>query len=117
MNQVNHEVLKNISDLMTKSHTGKQGGSYGCMPKAARIAVEHFGDGWIEPKRGCRLNKTLHDWFQSSVRITCPPNSNIDRAKQKFFEYAAEHAVTLKTNSTNKVRAKLSRKDLLKQLE
>jgi hypothetical protein len=117
MNQINHEVLKDILDLLVKSHTGKQGGGYGCLPRAAQIAVDTFGRGWISPQQGNLMDEALHDFFKCSIKLTSPPNSNTYRTKQKFFEYANRHAATLKTNSTNKVLAKLSPKDILKQLE
>lgn len=103
--------------LLYKSHTGKQGGGYGCLKEAAILAVDELGDEWILPKHGCRLNKTAHDWMVSNVRATCPPNSNIDRVKQKFFEYANKHATDLKVNPSILLHKKLITNDLLKSLE
>uniref|UniRef100_UPI004048446E hypothetical protein n=1 Tax=Polynucleobacter sp. TaxID=2029855 RepID=UPI004048446E len=117
MNQINHEVLKDILDLMSKSHTGKQGGGYGCLPRAAQIAVDTFGRDWISPQQSNLMDETLHDFFKCSIKLTSPPNSNEYRTIQKFFEYANRHVATLKINSTNIVRAKISPKELLKQLE
>ncbi len=117
MNQINHEVLKDILDLIAKSHTGGQGGGYGCLPRAAQIAVDTFGRGWISPQQGNLMDETLHDFFKCSIKLTSPPNSNAYRTIQKFFEYANRHAATLKIDSTILAREKISPKDLLKQLE
>jgi hypothetical protein len=109
--------LKDILDLMAKSHTGGLGGGYGCLPRAAQIAVDTFGRGWISPQRGNLMDEKLHDFFKCSIKLTSPPNSNEYTTIQKFFEYANRHAAILKINSNNIVREKISPKDLLKQLE
>ena len=117
MNQINHEVLKDILDLMSKSHTGKQGGGYGCMPKASQIAVDTFDRGWISPQRGNPTDKWLHDFFKCSIKLSCPPNSNVDKVIGDFFRYAKAHRACLPTKFTNTANVKMTASDLLMALE
>jgi hypothetical protein len=117
MNQINHEVLKDILDLLVKSHTGKQGGGYGCMPKAAQIAVDTFGRGWISPQRGNPFDKWLYEFFRCSIKVTCPPNSNVDKAVGDFFGYAKAYEASLNAEFINTANIKMTASDLLMALE
>jgi hypothetical protein len=117
MNQINHEVLKDILDLLVKSHTGKQGGGYGCMPKAAQIAVDTFGRGWISPQRGNPYDKWLHEFFRCGIKLSCPPNSNVDKVVGDFFKYAKTHAASLPSECINAENIKMATSNLLAQLD
>lgn len=117
MNQIKCKVLSDILELMARSHAGKQGGGYGCLRSAAKMAVDEFGEGWIAPQRGYLKDKDLHDFFVRAIKLTSPPGSNAYRTKQKFFEYAQEHADTLSLTQKNLQHLKLNPTNLLAQLE
>jgi hypothetical protein len=117
MNQIKLEVLKDILDLLVKSHTGKQGGGYGCMPKAAQIAVDEFGGDWISSQRGNPTDKWLNEFFRYSVKLSCPPNSNVDKAVADFFRYAQAHRANLPIKLINMANIKMTTSDLLMALE
>lgn len=117
MNQVKHKVLSDILELMTRSHSGKQGGGYGCLRKAAQITVDKFGKGWISPQRGNPADKWLHDWCRCSIKLSCPPNSNVDKVVGDFFKYAKECTEPLQIKSINRTDVKITAVDLLRELE
>jgi len=85
------EMLTEIHEWLFLSHRGEQG--YGGQKKAAALAVQTFGRGWLDPSPSEPADRLIRQRLRLIVNETTPPShSNRHRVWSQFCKYARELA-------------------------
>ena len=94
----NTKFLSPIHELTTclvASHYGAKG--YGGIPRAAQIAVDEYGVGWLDKKPKARKHEEMREFLRKLTKLSCPPDhSNTDQPWQVLTRSARGYAANLK---------------------
>ena len=104
----NTQFLSPIHEMTTclvANHYGAKG--YGGIPRAAQIAVDEYGAGWLDKEPKTKKSKEMREFLRKLTKLSCPPgHSNADQPWQVLTKSAREYAASLMP--TQKMRTRNS---------
>jgi hypothetical protein len=94
---IKRKYLNPIHELTTclvATHYGAEG--YGGVPRAAQIAVDEFGVGWLSSSPKLVKDRKMREFLRTLTKLSCPPShSNADQPWQVLQREAEEYAASL----------------------